>query len=152
MIVYFTWFHRWLAPSHATTNISRNLTGWLVARVIRSGRTDFVNRCKLVTVLSSFLRVNIFLYLACLAWFWCLIKDVYSANSCWKLVCMYVFASKAIGMLGIHWMAIYVNNNVHYGQWLRCRPFRAFECYLWQMDNLLVKSCTVDLGIRDCVF
>ena len=41
-----------------------------------------------------------------------------------------------VDMLGIQSMAIYVNNNVglHYGERHRCRPIRAFECYLWQMD------------------
>ena len=46
-----------------------------------------------------------------------------------------MFSSKVIDMLGIQWMAIYVNNNVglHCGEWHRCRPIGAFECYLWQM-------------------
>ena len=41
----------------------------------------------------------------------------------------HVLASKDTDMLGRQWMAIYVNNNAHYGEWLRCRPFRAFECF-----------------------
>jgi len=45
-----------------------------------------------------------------------------------------IFTSKCIDMLGRQWMAIYVNNNIHYGEWLRYRPIRLFECYLWQMD------------------
>ena len=41
--------------------------------------------------------------------------------------------SKGIDMLDRHWMTIYMNNNIHYGEWLRCKAFRAFKCYLWQM-------------------
>jgi len=59
-------------------------------------------------------------------------RTISSQNECFFpgrcSTCM--FASKGIGMLGRQWMAIYVKNNVHYGEWLRCRPFRAFECHL----------------------
>jgi len=46
-------------------------------------------------------------------------------------ICM--FASKGIDTLDRQRMTIYMNNNIHYGERLRCKPFRAFQCYLWQL-------------------
>jgi len=43
---------------------------------------------------------------------------------------MCMFASKGIDVLDRQRMTIYMNNNIHYGEWLRCEPFRAFNCYL----------------------
>ena len=61
---------------------------------------------------------------------------------------MCMFASKGIDMLDRQRMTIYTNNNnIHYGEWLRCKPFRAFNCYLTN-GLILVNSYMVDLSIR----
>jgi len=64
---------------------------------------------------------------------------------------MCMFASKGIDMLDKQRMTIYMNNNIHYGEWLRCKPFQAFKCFVTN-GLILVNSYTVDLSIRDVYF
>ena len=49
-------------------------------------------------------------------------------------------------------MTIYMNNNIHYGEWLRCKHFRAFKMLFVTTVLILVNSYTADFSIRGVYF